>query len=214
MGCADEHDTRRRARVRQTSAPEQVARLVGELHLLQRLAAGRVPDPIAAADDLHLDEQAPLAVPDQHHPAQRLILGLGVEPRHRPGQRLAQAKRGERDGVAGVVLEEPELVAAADLRVGQEAIVHLHPADHARRRAVHEDDRDEPRPIRRRGDERRPLPDDPRAGREVRASRARMIGTPVNESASAAVGSLSSGTCSPATVSDGASHARWSSSGP
>jgi len=38
-----------------------------------------------------------------------------------------------------------------------------------------------------------------------------MIGTPVNVSASAAVGSFSSGTCSPAIATDSASQARWSS---
>ena len=41
-----------------------------------------------------------------------------------------------------------------------------------------------------------------------------MIGTPVNVSASAAVGSFSSGTCSPAIETDSASQARWSSSVP
>ena len=38
-----------------------------------------------------------------------------------------------------------------------------------------------------------------------------MIGTPVNVSASAAVGSFSSGTCSPAIATYSASQARWSS---
>ena len=80
----------------------------------------------------------------------------GVEPRHRRGQGLTQLERGQRHGLAGIVLEEPELEASPDLGIGLEAVVHLRPADHARLRAVHEDDGDQPGPVRRDRDERRP----------------------------------------------------------
>ena len=148
-------------------ASEEVARRVGQSELIERLAADGVPDAIAAADALHLDQQAPLAVPDQHHPAKRGILAVGVEPRHRGGQRVAQAERGQGDRIVGVVLEEPELEPAADLLVGLEAVVHLRPAHDAGRRAVHEDDGDEPGPVGRGGDERRPLRHDPGESAEV-----------------------------------------------
>jgi hypothetical protein len=51
-----------------------------------------------------------------------------AEPCHRALQRIAQAKRGQRDRVVRVVLQEPELVPAPDIRVGLEAVVHLRPA--------------------------------------------------------------------------------------
>ena len=162
MRGADEDDARHHGQwLEEESAAEQVAGLVAQLQLLQRPAADRVPELIPGADGLHLDQEPPLTVPDQDHLAQGWVLPLGVEPRNRRGQRLAQAERRQRDRVARVVLEEPELVTAAQLGFGGQAVVHLHPPDDARRRAVHEDDRDEPRPVRRGGDERRSLLQDP-----------------------------------------------------
>jgi hypothetical protein len=122
MRRGDEHDARDlRQRLDEQPAPEQVAGLVGQPHLRERPAADRVPDPIPAVDRLHLDQQAPLAVPDQHHPAEGQVRAPGVELRHRRAQRVAQLKGGQRHGLAGIVLEEPELEAAADLGIGLES---------------------------------------------------------------------------------------------
>ena len=104
-----------------------------------------------------LTSRPPWLCPIEHHSAECRVLALRIHPRHRGGDRLAQAERGQRDRIAGVVLEEPELIAAADLGIALQPVVHLGPPHEARSRAVHEDDRDEPRPIRRRGHERRPL---------------------------------------------------------
>ena len=158
VGRRDEHDARHLGkRLDEHPAPDELARLVGEMKLVEGLPADGVPQAIAGADGLHLDQQAALAVPDEHHSAECRVLALRIHPRHRGGDRVAQAERGERDRIARVVLEEPELIAAADLGIALQPVVHLGPPHEARSRAVHEDDRDEPRPIRRRGHERRPL---------------------------------------------------------
>jgi len=72
-------------RLDEEPAAEQIAGLVGQLQLLQRLAADCVPEPIPAADHLHLDQEPPLTVPDQDHLTQGRILPLGVKPGHRRG---------------------------------------------------------------------------------------------------------------------------------
>jgi hypothetical protein len=79
-------------RLDEEPAAEQIARLVGQLQLLQRLAADRIPELIPGTDGLHLDQEPSLTVPDQDHLPQGRISPLGVEPRRGRGQRLAQAE--------------------------------------------------------------------------------------------------------------------------
>ena len=76
-----------------TNSPRRSrSRVSSDSFSVSRGLRDRVPELIAGADGLHLDQQAPLTVTDQHHPAEGGVLALGVEPRHRRVERVSQER--------------------------------------------------------------------------------------------------------------------------
>src|SRR6516162_10143910 len=115
--------------------------------LVDRLVGDGLPNPVTGIDDHCLGKETALAVANDDHLRQRRVGTRRVELVHRLAKRLAQQRRRIEDGVAGIVGEEPELVAIADPRVIQQIIDHVAPPPSARGGSVDKYDRYPPGPI-------------------------------------------------------------------
>ena len=144
----EDHPAHERQRADEEGALQELARLRAHVQLVDGLPADGVPDARARIDRGHLGEQAPLAVPDHDHLAQRGVRALGIELRHRLGERIAEQHGGVRDRTAGGVVEEPELEPIAHAAVVLEIVEHVGPSAGARQRAVDEHHRDATGPER------------------------------------------------------------------
>jgi hypothetical protein len=86
-------------------------------------------------------------VPDHDHLAERGIAPLRVEALHRGLEGVPEEPARVTDRVAGVVLEEPELIALRDRAIIAELVHEVAPAPRARGGAVHENHGDPARAV-------------------------------------------------------------------
>ena len=204
-----------RQRLDEEPAAEQVASLVGQLQLVQRLVADRVPEPIPGADDLHLDQEPALAV------ARSAPSDGGPDPSRR-GRAAPPPWSAPRAGAA------PTARSGCPSRTGRTRTGSgcVSPGSAARRLYISAHRTTlEPVPCTKTtgmsparygvaetsGGRSRKSPLSRPRSPSVSSSK---TGTPVNVSARAADGSFSRGTCSPPIETDSASQARWISSVP
>ena len=132
VGSGDEdHTSDGRQRRDEQRLAKHLARRLREALVVNGHSSHLPPDPVAAVDGHHLDDEPALAVSDQHHARQRGVLPLGVDAGHRGVEQAAEPHGGVGNGIGRIVGEEPELIAAADLVVGLEPIDHLRPAHRA-----------------------------------------------------------------------------------
>jgi hypothetical protein len=95
-----------------------------QVQLIHRPVADHVPELRAGVDRDQLGQQTALAVADHHHPAECRVGMDAAEGFDGGFQRVAQHVGRDRDRVAGVVREEPELVVVAVLPVFQQVVDH------------------------------------------------------------------------------------------
>ena len=125
MGCRDvDHATDSRVRAEDQAGAHELDVSHFARHLADGTVADRPPEPSAGIDGDHLAEQAAHAVADEHHPVERGVGLVGVEPPtghvEIPPQEIGRVG----DRVAGRVAERPELEAAVDLGIGCEDLNH------------------------------------------------------------------------------------------
>ena len=119
-----------------------------QVQLIHRPVADRVPEPRAGVDGDQLGQQPALAVADHHHAAERGIGLHAAEGLDGVFERMAQHVGRDRDRIAGVVGEEPELVMVADFLVFHQVVDHVGPAERAGGGAMHQHHRDAAVPVR------------------------------------------------------------------
>src|SRR5271165_6685068 len=123
-------------------------------HLADGTIADRPPEPVAGIDGDHLAEQAAHAVADEHHPVDRGVALVRVEPPaylvEGPPEEIARV--GDRG--PGRVAERPELEAAVEGGIGREGLDHPAPRRRPGPQPVHEDDRHVPAHVGTRPDPR------------------------------------------------------------
>jgi hypothetical protein len=78
-------------------------------------------------------------VANQDHLLKRRVLSLGIDAFAHSAERFPQTHRGQHDGIAAVIDEEPDLIVRRDSRIAEQFVDHLRPTSRARRlfRAPH-----------------------------------------------------------------------------
>src|SRR5258708_4457916 len=105
--------------IREQYAARKVPGFHGQIQVVEWLSAERIPKAAAAINHEHLGQQAALAVSDDDHSPQGRVPAGGVNLGDGISKCLAQQYCRVRNGIAGVVAEEPELEMLPDLAVTQ-----------------------------------------------------------------------------------------------
>ena len=126
--CNENHPRHERLRFEEHRASGQVARLGIQFRTVKRDRRDIVPEAIAAIDDHHLRQETSLAMADQYHLIERSVPSLGIDVLAHSLERFPQTHRRQRDRIAAVINEEPELITRGDRRIAEQFIRHLGPA--------------------------------------------------------------------------------------
>ena len=127
------------ARAEVDDPEEALSGLRSEVELFRWRIHELLPEMLPAGADLQPGDKSAHAVSDQHHAVEVRVGPARIECGAEAVHLLTQLRRRGPDGQAGRVEEKPELIALADLFVGQQIVDGRHPGFGTRHEAVDKD---------------------------------------------------------------------------